>query len=213
MRDSNKLKELSVGEFTRAAEKYETDKAGIYKLCKQDYPDILEEIEKESFHDLLDAGCGTAPMISVLSERFPNVNFTGIDLTPKMIEVAKSKNIPNATFVCGDCESLPFEKDSFDVIICSQSFHHYPNPLAFMNSVRECLRTGGRLILRDMSMGGGVIHWMVNHVELPILNRFGYGDVHVYSNKELQTLCDKARLVLECCEKRGIKLHAVIRKK
>ena len=128
MRDSNKLKELSVGEFTRAAEKYETDKAGIYKLCKQDYPDILEEIEKESFHDLLDAGCGTAPMISLLSERFPDVNFTGIDLTPKMIEVAKSKNIPNATFVCGDCESLPFENDSFDVIICSQSFHHYPNP-------------------------------------------------------------------------------------
>ena len=27
----------------------------------EDYPDILEELEKEAFSDLLDAGCGPAP--------------------------------------------------------------------------------------------------------------------------------------------------------
>ena len=38
------------------------DHAGLYEMCKKDYPDILEELEKESFIDLLDAGCGPAPM-------------------------------------------------------------------------------------------------------------------------------------------------------
>lgn len=38
-------------------------------MCKKDYPDILEELEKEPFNDLLDAGCGPAPMISLLSEK------------------------------------------------------------------------------------------------------------------------------------------------
>ena len=206
-------KELSIGEFSRAADRYETDHAGVYNICKKDYPDILAEIEKEPFTELLDAGCGTAPMLSLLTSRFPDAHFTGIDITPKMIEVAKSKHLPNTTFVCGDCENLPFNAESFDVIICSQSFHHYPNPLDFLRSAQQCLRHGGRLILRDMTMGNGLIHWFVNIIELPILNLLGYGDVHCYNRKELQRLCEKAKLNLESFEKRKwLKLHAVIRK-
>ena len=213
MRSSEELKELSVSEFTKAADKYESDHAGVYNLCKKDYPDILAEIEKEPFTDLLDAGCGTAPMLSLLTERFPDAHFTGIDLTPKMVEVAKAKNLPNTTLVCGDCENLPFEEDAFDVIICSQSFHHYPNPEAFLKSVRRCLRRSGRLILRDMTMGEGLIHWFVNTIELPVLNLLGYGDVHCYNRKELQELCDRTGLVLESFEQRkGFRLHAVILK-
>ena len=213
MRSSEELKELSVSEFTKAADIYESDHAGVYNLCKKDYPDILAEIEKEPFTDLLDAGCGTAPMLSLLTERFPDAHFTGIDLTPKMVEVAKAKNLPNTTLVCGDCENLPFEEDAFDVIICSQSFHHYPNSEAFLKSVRRCLRRSGRLILRDMTMGEGLIHWFVNTIELPVLNLLGYGDVHCYNRKELQELCDRTGLVLESFEQRkGFRLHAVILK-
>ena len=40
---------MSVKEFTKAAKNYESDHAGIYKMCKKDYPDILEELEKEDF--------------------------------------------------------------------------------------------------------------------------------------------------------------------
>ena len=40
MRSSEELKELSVSEFTKAADKYESDHAGVYNLCKKDYPDI-----------------------------------------------------------------------------------------------------------------------------------------------------------------------------
>lgn len=213
MRTSESYKDLSRDEFTRVADRYESNHAGVYNICKKDYPDILAEIEKEPFIDLLDAGCGTAPMISLLTVRFPEAHFTGIDITPKMIEVAKAKRLPNTTFVCGDCEHLPFDADSFDVVICSQSFHHYPNPLNFLKSVKRCLRPGGRLILRDMTMPGRVLHWFVNTIELPFLNLLGYGDVHCYNRKELQALCDETELVLECFQRRReLKLHAVIRK-
>lgn len=167
MRTTESYKELSKGEFTRAADRYETSHAGVYSICKKDYPDILAEIEKEPFSDLLDAGCGTAPMLSLLTVRFPDGHFKGIDLTPKMIEVAKAKHLPNTTFVCGDCENLPFEQESFDVIICSQSFHHYPNPESFFASVHRCLRPNGRLILRDMTMPCRLLHWFMNTIELP----------------------------------------------
>ena len=37
MRTSKEYKELSISEFNKVAEKYETDKAGIYKMCRNDY--------------------------------------------------------------------------------------------------------------------------------------------------------------------------------
>ena len=143
---------LSVKEFDRAAEKYESGHAGVYELCKKDYPPILDELEKEPFETLLDCGCGTAPMLSLLSERYPERRYTGIDLSPNMIAAARAKGLKNASFVLGNCERLPFADDSFDAVICSQSFYHYPDPQSFFNSVFRVLRPGGRLILRDMTM-------------------------------------------------------------
>ena len=99
--NSHQYKELSVREFTKAAATYETDHAGVYNLCKKAYPDILAELEREPFTDLLDCGCGTAPMLSLLSEKYPEKHYTGIDLTPKMIEIAKAKNLPNVELVVG----------------------------------------------------------------------------------------------------------------
>jgi len=208
-----KYKELSIREFTRAAEKYESDKAGIYELCKKDYPDILAELEKEPFTDLLDAGCGPAPMISLLSEKYPDRYYTGLDLTPAMIEQAKKKGFQNATFVVGDCENFPFEKDSFDAIICSMSFHHYPHPQDFFNSVQRCLRPGGRLILRDMTSDNPFCIWLVDHVELPLANLLGKGDFKMASRKTVFTCAEAAGLVVENYEiRKGMRLHAVIRK-
>ncbi|MCR5774118.1 MAG: class I SAM-dependent methyltransferase [Lachnospiraceae bacterium] len=206
-------KSLSISEFSRAARVYETDKGGIYKLCKKDYPDVLEELEKEDFTDLLDCGCGPAPMLTLLHRKYPQKHFTGIDLTPEMIEVARAKNMKDVDLVVGDCENLPFENDSFDVVICCQSFHHYPNVQDFFDSVHRVLRPGGRLVLRDMTAGSRVALWFINKVELPLANLIGHGDVHAYSVEEVNMLCKKAGLIMESGEKRRFfRLHCVARK-
>lgn len=206
-------KDISVREFTKAASKYESDLAGIYKMCKKDYPDILAELEKEPFTDLLDAGCGPAPMISLLSDKYPEKHYTGLDLTPAMIEQAKSKNLPNAVFVVGDCENFPFEADSFDAVICSMSFHHYPNPQAFFDSVKRCLRPGGRLILRDMSSDSRLVRRFVRFIEIPLANLIGHGDVAMATRETVCTCAQKAGLIVESFEiRKGMRMHAVIRK-
>ncbi len=208
-----RYKEMSIAEFSKAAEVYETDKAGVYKMCKKDYPDVLAELEKEDFHDLLDCGCGTAPMLSLLKEKYPDKRYTGIDLTPKMIEVARSKNLPDVELVVGDCENLPFEDNSFDVVICCQSFHHYPNVQDFFDSVYRVLRPGGRLILRDMTAKSAFVLFLMNKVEVPLINLTGHGDVHVYGKNEVEILCINSGLKMELFEKRGFfRLHCVARK-
>lgn len=42
---NEEYKKLSVKEFTQVAERYESDHAGIYEMCKKDYPEILEELD------------------------------------------------------------------------------------------------------------------------------------------------------------------------
>lgn len=210
---NEKYKELSIKEFTKAASKYESNHAGVYNLCKKDYPDILAEIEKENFNTLLDAGCGPAPMISLLSEKYPDKSYTGIDLTQAMIDVAKSKNIPNATFMVGDCENLPFEANSFDVIICSMSAHHYPEIDKFYESSYRCLKPGGRLILRDMTSNNRFLKWFCKHIEMPLANKMGKGDVAMLDLDEVRNGMEKAGLKVILAEQRkGLRLHVVARK-
>ena len=209
---AQEYKNLSIKEFTKAAKVYETDRAGVYKMCKKDYPDILAELEKEPFNDLLDCGCGTAPVITLLTENYPEKHYTGIDLTPEMIKAAKAKKLNNTVFVLGDCENLPFEENSFDAVICSQSFHHYPNPQNFFNSVYKVLKPNGRLILRDMTAPEPV-RWFMNTVEMPIINLTGHGDVKVYGKKDVQGFCDNSGLKIELFEQRGFfRMHCVARK-
>lgn len=210
---NEEYKKLSVKEFTQVAERYESDHAGIYEMCKKDYPEILEELEKESFSDLLDAGCGPAPMISLLAEKYPDRHYTGLDLTPAMIEQAKAKHIANAEFVVGDCENFPFEENSFDAIICSNSFHHYRDPQGFFDSVKRCLRPGGRLILRDVTSGNKLLVWLMDHIELPLANLCGHGDVRTTTKETVTECCRKAGLNVEKIEiRKGMRMHCVVRK-
>ncbi len=71
MMNDKEYKELSKKEFSKAARVYETDKGGIYKMCRKDYPDIPAELGKEDFTDLPDCGCGPAPMLTLLHEKYP----------------------------------------------------------------------------------------------------------------------------------------------
>lgn len=207
-----RYKDLTVREFTKAADVYESGHAGIYEMCKEDYPFIAGELAKEEFTDLLDCGCGTGPMISLLYEENPVRHYTGIDLTPRMIEVAKANNLSGVSWVVGDCEDLPFGENEFDVVICSNSFHHYPNPQKFFDSVQRVLRPGGRLILQDYTAPGPIL-WLMNHTEMPLANLIGHGDVGAYSLDEVKEFCGKSGLQVEKLERgRKFRLHLKARK-
>lgn len=193
MRDE-RYKEITIREFTKAAEIYDSGHAGIYELCKDDYPPILEELKQSEFNDLLDVGCGTGPMIELLTQELPGKNYTGLDITPRMIEVAASKNLERTQFIVGDAENMPFDDESFDAVICANSFHHYPNPGAFLGEVARLLRPGGKLVLRDYTSTKPLV-WLMNHVEMPLANLVGHGDVRVFSIGEIRALCSTNGLI------------------
>lgn len=205
-------KQLSIREFTEAARAYDSDHAGIYEMCREDYPQMLAELEKEPFDAVLDVGCGTGAVLALLHEKYPDRRYVGLDLTPEMIEVARTKVAPGMEFVVGDAESLPFDEASFDAVLCSNSFHHYPNPAAFLAGALRVLRPGGRLILRDYTSSDPVV-WLMNHVELPLARLVGHGDVRVLRQREFVELAQAAGfevLVMEA--QKGFRAHLVARR-
>ena len=211
MKTEKQYKDLTVKEFTKAADIYESGSAGIYEMCKEDYPYISSELEKEDYTDLLDCGCGTGPMISLLYKKDPTKHYTGLDITPRMIEVAAAKELKGVRWIVGDCENLPFENNSFDAIICSNSFHHYPNPQKFFDSAKRVLRPKGRLILQDYTAPGPIL-WLMNYTEMPLANLIGHGDVAAYSLKTVEGFCEKAGLKVEKLERaKKFRLHLVAR--
>ncbi|WP_293673207.1 class I SAM-dependent methyltransferase [uncultured Parolsenella sp.] len=205
-------KQLSIREFTEAARAYDSDHAGIYEMCRDDYPQMLAELEKEPFDAVLDVGCGTGAVLALLHEKYPDGRYVGLDLTPEMIEVARTKVAPGMEFVVGDAENLPFDEASFDAVLCSNSFHHYPNPAAFLAGALRVLRPGGRLILRDYTSSDPVV-WLMNHVELPLARLVGHGDVRVLRQREFVELAQAAGFeVLAMEAQKGFRAHLVARR-
>ena len=68
---------------------------------------------------LLDVGCGTGRYLGPLSKEFDNVQ--GIDVSKNMVYLAK-KNGDEVRL--GDCNNLPFEDNSFDVVLSIGVLEH-----------------------------------------------------------------------------------------
>ena len=89
----------------------------------------------------------------------------------------------------------------------------YPDPQAFFDSVKRCLRPNGRLILRDVTSDNKVLVWLMNTLEMPLANICGHGDVQVPTRDVVIKCCKKAGLKVEKFEiRKGMRMHCVVRK-
>lgn len=71
---------------------------------------------------ILDIGCGRADFLKYLQETVGEVDYTGIDIVPELIETSRAKH-PNATFLCRDLIDEPLG-ESFDYAFISMVFNN-----------------------------------------------------------------------------------------
>lgn len=174
----NDRKKASKQSFDFQAQTYDVDKNG--KHARKQYIHIIQQIRRLTFSNALDVGCGTGEILSHLLEEYPDMTFSGIDISEKMLEQAQWKTKNRVHLSVGDAENLPYENDSFDLVICNDSFHHYPNPQQAMNEFHRVLKRNGHLLLSD--------YWKPLFSRT-IINFFmpynNDGDVKIYSEKEM----------------------------
>lgn len=178
-------KKESQESFDRQALTYDMDRNGSH--AREQYSIILQKMENFRFANVLDVGCGTGEILKRIHKRYSEVSLTGVDISEKMLEVAKVKIGNKATLLWADAEMLPFSDATFDLIVCSDSFHHYPNPQKVLAEFRRVLKGGGNLLICDYSIGFPLRQLM------NLFIRFSHdGDVHIYSKEEITKLVIQA---------------------
>lgn len=115
----------------------------------------------------LDVGCGTGWAVLRAHQLLNGEGvFRGIDIAPKMIERATENAAgKNAIqFVVGSADDLPFDDESVDVCMCTNSFHHYPDPGAALREIKRVLRVGGSLFVLDVTADAFFLRWIDTRV-------------------------------------------------
>ncbi len=106
----------------------------------------------------LEVGCGTGHWLSVLAGQVGQV--FGLDLSRGMLLEAR-RQAPAAGLVQGQAGCLPFAGARFDLIVCVNALHHFPDPRAFIAEARRLLRPGGALVNVGMDPHAGRDRWYV----------------------------------------------------
>jgi ubiquinone/menaquinone biosynthesis C-methylase UbiE len=100
---------------------------------------------------LLDAGCGTGMMALRIVARYPGCIVHGIDISPKMIAVARcdaEEQGLTADFRVGSITRLPYPDAFFDVAITNIMYHHLDlaEKRQAVTEIARVLKPGGRYI-------------------------------------------------------------------
>ena len=174
------------------------------KISCRDVKEILENIE---YKQLLDVGCGTGYLFEILDD--DETNFYGLDLSEKMLEVAKSKNIPNTEYIQATAEKLPYHDESMDIVTCIQSFHHYPYPDEAIREAYRVLKPGGYYIISDTGIGGPIAY-IFNNIIYPRLHS---GDCNIQNRKSIEERMKKAKLTIDSSRQLTRMIYTVVGRK
>ncbi|HEX8088721.1 MAG TPA: class I SAM-dependent methyltransferase [Blastocatellia bacterium] len=134
-----------------------------YEFGTREYFDAIEEhryreyapwmsevigFDRYSGERVLEVGCGTGT--DLLQFARAGAYVTGIDLTPRSIEIARRRFEVygcGGEFAIGDAESLGFPDESFDAVYSFGVLHHTPDTKRAVGEAHRVLRRGGRAIV------------------------------------------------------------------
>ncbi len=127
---------------------------------------------------VLDAGCGSGPLTAALQARGAVVS--GFDLSLVMVDLARRRLGDAADVRVADLGApLPYDDDTFDLVVASLSLHYVEDWDAALAELRRVLEPGGRLTV-------SIIHPMVYAIVNPDADYFAltkYSEDYDYEDR------------------------------
>lgn len=128
--------EVIAGEYDRWKEK----SAYYYRLLAEIYRERVPEGAP-----VLEIGCGTGTLLAALSP----ANGVGIDVSPRMVEIAAAKH-PSLSFRVADAEAFD-PGQTFDFVIVPDVVEHLSDAGAMFRSARSACHEGTRVIVTSVN--------------------------------------------------------------
>lgn len=124
---------------------------------------IRKHVRIEQSSSIMDLGCGTG-IISLSLLRSTHANLIGFDLSNEMLSIAKKKDeSKEIIWHRGDAQALPFQDNSFDLILMSLAFHQIRDKPKVLRDCFCLLRPRGSLLIRTISH---------KQLKMSIINKF-----------------------------------------
>ncbi len=138
---------------------------------------IVDEIP-DGVKSIIDVGCGDGKLTRML--RTAGYEVMAVDQSATAL-----KRVPEPKR-CISGDSLPFDNESFDLVVCSEVLEHLPEPL-LSKVVRELQRVSKHTIIVTVPHNEDLQHFKVTCADCR--HRFNpYGHLHAFTRADLEAL-------------------------
>lgn len=168
-----------------------------YKRWNLPFTDFIFKTTDIKNGKILDAGCGPGLLVKTIAKRSKRFQVTGLDVSEYAISQAKKncQKLKNVDFKIGSVYKIPFSDNSFDIIVCKDSFHQFPrNPVKALEEMLRVVKKGGLIYINDLKRD--VPSYLLNRV-IPPDNTFKkllyYSARAAYTKSEMKRIIRKAR--------------------
>lgn len=119
---------------------------------------------------VLDIGCGTGRQCIILHRH--GLQVTGLDSSPAMLEVARSKSPPKISYICAQATALSLSSNLFDAVNFSFSLHENPPHIiqAMLREGHRVLKPQGMLLIADY-LAPSCLSQLFAHMGIAVIER------------------------------------------
>lgn len=152
---------------------------------------------------ILDIGCGNGRILDMFNNK--NIQYTGVDSSKELIEIAKDQRGDRGVFVHANALTLPFEENTFDTVFSIAVLHHIPSKNyrnMFMSEAYRVLKPRGTFIFTTWN----ILQWRFfkTHAIHTLKKIIGKSDMD-FGDTILTFGQLKRERYVHACTKRGLK--------
>lgn len=150
---------------------------------------VIKQLAIAQDRRLLDIGCGSGHTLKYMHDRWPDMDYFGIDLSLEAVKLAQV-NAPFAEITCTRLENC--DLDGMDIILLGGVAEHFIDVIGSLRRVREMVRADGIVYLE-----------VPNCIEYPGAHGEGFYRIRAdaqmewhYSRPRWETIIKEAGLVI-----------------